>query len=94
MQWLLAQYLPTDSDPRDTRISPLQAADFSGLPPAHIHTAAFDPLRDSGKAYADALERAGVKVNYTCHEGMIHHFYAMAAVIPYANSNEIGRRGD
>jgi acetyl esterase len=86
MQWLVAQYLPTDSDPRDTRISPLQAADFSGLPPAHIHTAAFDPLRDSGKAYADALERAGVKVNYTCHEGMIHHFYAMAAVIPYANT--------
>jgi acetyl esterase len=83
MQWLLAQYLPTDFDPRDTRISPMQAADLSGLPPAHIHTAEFDPLRDSGKAYADALERAGVKVNYTCHQGMIHHFYAMAGVIPY-----------
>jgi acetyl esterase/lipase len=81
-------------EPMQSQKRQLQAADFSGLPPAHIHTAAFDPLRDSGKAYADALERAGVKVNYTCHEGMIHHFYAMAAVIPYANSNEIGRRGD
>jgi len=86
MQWLLAQYLPADSDPRDTRISPLRAADLSGLPPAHIHTAEFDPLRDSGKAYADALERGGVKVNYTCHQGMIHHFYAMAGVIPYGNA--------
>jgi acetyl esterase len=38
------------------------------------------------KAYADALERAGVKVHYVCHEHMIHHFYAMPGAIPYART--------
>ena len=86
MRWFGDQYYPPDVDPRDPRISPLHAADLAGLPPAHIHTAGFDPLRDEGKAYADRLERSGVKVRYTCHEGMIHHFYAMAGAIPYARS--------
>jgi len=40
----------------------------------------------TGKAYADALERAGVKVHHVCHEHMIHHFYAMAGAIPYART--------
>ena len=84
MDWALRHYCPPGIDLGDVRISPLRATDLAGLPPAHIHTAEFDPLRDEGKAYADRLERAGVKVRYTCHEGMIHHFYAMAGVIPYA----------
>jgi acetyl esterase len=71
------------ADPLDCRVSPLRAFDVSGLPPAHIHTAEFDPLRDEGKAYADRLEAAGVPVTYVCHPGMIHHFYAMAGAIPY-----------
>jgi acetyl esterase len=73
-------------DLNDPRASPLRAVDLAGLPPAHIHTAAFDPLRDEAKAYAERLERAGVKVRYTCHEGMIHHFYGMAGAIPYARA--------
>jgi acetyl esterase len=36
-----------------------------------------------GKAYADRLEQAGVTVRYTCHQGVIHHFYTMAGVISY-----------
>jgi acetyl esterase len=44
------------------------------------------PRCDEGKAYADALERAGVKVHHVCHEQMIHHFYAMAGAIPYART--------
>lgn len=86
MHWARAHYLPTGVDTKDPRLSPLRAADLSGLPPAQIHTAGFDPLRDEAKAYADALERAGVKVRYTCHQNMIHHFYAMAGAIPYAKS--------
>lgn len=82
----LRQYLPADADSTDPRISPLRAADFSGLPPAYIHTAEFDPLRDEGKAYADRLADAGVEVNYTCHPGMIHLFYAMGSIIPYART--------
>src|SRR3977135_864708 len=80
----LEHYVPAGLDPTDPRISPLRALDFDGLPPAHIHTGEFDPLRDEGRAYADRLTRAGIEVNYTCHPGMIHLFYGMAGVIPYA----------
>jgi acetyl esterase/lipase len=73
-------------DINDPRLSPLRAPDLSGLPPAHIHTAGFDLLRDEGKAYADALERAGVRVHHVCHERMIHHFFAMGGAIPYART--------
>jgi acetyl esterase len=86
MIWAGGHYLPSSVDIMDPRLSPLRATDLSGLPPAHIHTAGYDPLRDEAKDYADALERAGVKVRYTCHEHMIHHFYAMAGAIPYAKT--------
>jgi len=84
MIWAGTHYLPSGVDIMDPRLSPLRAANLSGLPPAHIHTAGYDPLRDEAKDYADSLEGAGVKVRYTCHEHMIHHFYAMAGAIPYA----------
>jgi acetyl esterase len=84
LKWSLEHYLPSHAAVSDPRISPLRASDLSGLPPTHIHTAEFDPVRDEGKAYADGLRRAGVSVRYTCHQGMIHHFYCMAGVIPYA----------
>lgn len=80
----LELYLPAGVAPDDPRISPLRAGDVSLLPPAFIHTAEFDPMRDEGRAYADRLTAAGVKVTYTCHPGMIHLFYAMTRVIPYA----------
>jgi len=82
LDWALQHYLSADADVADPRISPLRADDFRALAPAHIHTAEFDPFRDDGKAYADALERAGVPVLYACHAGMIHHFYCMAGAIP------------
>ena len=86
MSWAGIHYLPSGVDINDPRLSPLRAPDLSGLPPALIHTAGFDLLRDEGKAYADALERAGVNVRHVCHEHMIHHFYAMAGAIPYART--------
>ncbi|MGA3001358.1 MAG: alpha/beta hydrolase [Acetobacteraceae bacterium] len=79
----LGLYLPTGVAPDDPRISPLRAKDVSLLPPAYIHTAEFDPMRDEGRAYADRLAAAGVGVAYTCHPGMIHLFYALTRVIPY-----------
>ncbi len=84
LDWALGHYLTPDADISDPRLSPLRAADLAGLPPAHIHTAEFDPFRDDGKAYVDALGRAGVPVAYTCHQGLIHHFYCMAGAIPRA----------
>ncbi|HEX4240508.1 MAG TPA: alpha/beta hydrolase [Steroidobacteraceae bacterium] len=82
----LRYYLPAGTDPADPRISPLRAADLTGLPRTLIHTAEFDPLRDEGRDYYDRLTRAGVEVSYTCHAGMIHLFYGLGGVIPYARS--------
>jgi acetyl esterase len=84
LDWALGHYLTPDVDMSDPRLSPLRAADFADLPPAHIHTAEFDPFRDDGKAYADTLGRARVPVAYTRHQGLIHHFYCMAGAIPEA----------
>ena len=74
MSWAGTHYLPSGVDINDPRLSPLRAPDLSGLPPALIHTAGFDLLRDEGKAYADALERAGVNVRHVCHEHLDSSF--------------------
>jgi acetyl esterase/lipase len=80
----LADYLPDGTDPADIRISPLRALHVAGLPTAIIHTAEFDPMRDEGNAYARKLLAAGVTVEHVCHDGMIHNFHAMGAVLPQA----------
>jgi len=79
-------YSPGNLDRMDSRVSPLRAADLAGLPPAFVHTAEFDPLRDEGAAYADRLARAGVPVHHTCHPGLIHHFYGLTTIIPAAGT--------
>jgi acetyl esterase/lipase len=80
----LADYLPEGADPADIRISPLRATKLAGLPAAIIHTAEFDPMRDEGNAYASKLLAAGVSVEHICHDGMIHNFHAMGAILPQA----------
>jgi acetyl esterase/lipase len=80
----LADYLPEGTDPADVRISPLRALHVADLPAAIIHTAEFDPMRDEGNAYARKLLAAGVSVEHVCHDGMIHNFHAMSAVLPQA----------
>jgi acetyl esterase/lipase len=84
LRWAMDQYCPAGIDRHDPRLSPLRAPDFSGLPRALIHTAEFDPFRDEGAAYAQALAAAGVDVRYVCHPGLIHHYYGMAGAIPSA----------
>jgi acetyl esterase/lipase len=85
-------YYAPGTDPANPRISPLRADDVSGLPRTLIHTAEFDPLRDEGRDYVERLARAHTQVSYTCHPGMIHLFYGLGAVIPYARIafDEIG----
>jgi acetyl esterase len=85
MLYFRGHYLNDVSEIKDWRASPLLAPNHKDLPPAHIITAGFDPLRDEGKAYADALSAAGVSVNYWCYEGMIHGFITMSGVIQMAN---------
>jgi acetyl esterase/lipase len=84
LQHDLKHYLPPDTDPADPRVSPLRAQDLRQMPPTIIHTAEYDPLRDEGCAYAQRLEAAGVRTLYRCHPGMIHLFYGMRGLIPYA----------
>ena len=73
------------ADARDPRASPLLADDLSGVPPAVIVTAEYDPLRDDGHRYADRLEHAGVRTSVRCFEGMVHGFVGMASVVPAAD---------
>jgi acetyl esterase len=58
----------------DPRVSPLLADDFSGLPPALLLSAGFDPLRDEDRLYADALRKAGVPVDHREYGSLTHAF--------------------
>src|SRR5262245_21997057 len=83
MEWFAGFYLRNaGKDVDDPRASPLVAKDLSGLPPAVVVTAGFDPLHDEGRAYADRLKAAGVPVEYRCFEETIHAFMSFAPIIP------------
>jgi acetyl esterase len=68
----------------DWRASPLLAKDLGRLPPALVLTAGYDPLRDEGRQYADALSAAGNSVQYICFERQIHGFITMSRVLQEA----------
>lgn len=79
-------YMPDAAEWADWRASPLLAPDHAHLPPALVLTAGFDPLRDEGRQYADALSGAGVACQYICFERQIHGFVTMGRVIDEANT--------
>jgi acetyl esterase/lipase len=68
------------ADRRDPRFAPLCAGDLSGLPPAIVVTAEFDPLRDEGDAYAAALQAAGVPTEHVRARGHTHQSVTMVDV--------------
>lgn len=75
MDWFQDVYLGESGlDVTDPRISPLLVDDLSGLPPALVITAGFDPLRDEGRQYATKLREAGVTVDHRQMPSMIHAF--------------------
>lgn len=84
MDWFLANYLTRPSEEANPRASPLKATDLSGLPPAHIAVAGFDPLRDEGEAYADALAAAGVPTTLRRYESLIHGFVNLSGIVEAA----------
>ena len=81
MQWFQGHYLRDRSDADDWRASPIKAPDLSRLPPAVVITAECDVLHDEGEAYAEALRKAGVPVQYREYPGMIHAFFGMAPAV-------------
>ena len=75
MDWFTDHYLAgTRLEAADPRLSPLLADDLSSLPPALVLTAGFDPLRDEGNAYAEAMRAAGVTVDLREFGSLIHSF--------------------
>ncbi|GAA2988488.1 alpha/beta hydrolase [Actinokineospora diospyrosa] len=82
IDWFLNHYGPDHSTRADPRFSPLRAQDLTSLPPAYIATAGFDPLRDEGEAYANALRAAQTPVILSRHPDLIHGYINFLAAGP------------
>lgn len=85
MRWFRENYHASEAEYHDWRASPLLAPDVTGVAPAVVLVAGFDPLVDEGRAYADKLEAAGIPVERLVFEGQIHGFITMGRVIDDAN---------
>ena len=86
MLWFWGHYLASEEESRSPYAAPIRAASLGGLPPAHLVTAEFDPLRDEGAAYAAKLRADGVAVTHAHYDGVIHGFFSMFDAI------DVGRR--
>lgn len=86
MQWFVGHYVKDPAALSSPHLLPLHAPSLAGLPPAFLITAEFDPLRDEGEAYAAALSKAGVPVEFKRYDGAIHAFYTLFT------SLELGRQ--
>ncbi|NKB59382.1 MAG: alpha/beta hydrolase fold domain-containing protein [Alphaproteobacteria bacterium] len=75
-------YLTRPEDHENPYARPVIAKNFTGLPPAYIHTAQHDPIRDDGEIYAEKLRAGGVDVTYRCAKFMIHGFLRARALGP------------
>ncbi len=80
MRWFEACYYGNEIHRRNPYADPSNACDLSGVAPATVLTAGFDPLRDGGRAYAEQLVRDGVATRYENYEAMVHGFMTMREV--------------
>ncbi|MDR7301757.1 alpha/beta hydrolase [Haloactinomyces albus] len=79
MDWFMDHYQPDSSLRGDPRLSVLLAEDLSGLPPAYVATAGFDPLRDEGEEYVRRLREVGVPVAARRFTDLMHGFLNLHA---------------
>lgn len=80
IDWFVDQYVSSPEEIADPRASPLAARDLSGLAPAAVVVAGFDPLRDEGRAYARRLREAGVPTQLVEHPALVHGFITTTAL--------------
>ncbi len=73
LEWLLDLYIPK-AERDDPRFNLLMQKDLTGLPPAFVVTAGFDPLMDEGAEYIKSLSKFGVPTRHSCYHQMIHAF--------------------
>ena len=83
MEWFYGHYAGAGTTPGPAPL-PAPRRDLAGLPPAVIVTAEFDPLRDEGEAYAEALRRPACRRRARATTGMIHGFFDMGTISPAA----------
>ncbi|MDR3533786.1 MAG: alpha/beta hydrolase [Rhodopila sp.] len=86
MIWFWNHYLADTRDGAHPYASPLRAADLSGLPPALVVTAQYDPLRDEGEFYAERLRQAGVPTEMKRWDGVNHGFFFWPGVVDKASA--------
>ena len=94
MEWFCGHYLADKTHGTDWRVSPLRAKNLAGVAPAIVATAWFDPLRDEGKAYADALAAAGVPTSYYDGLGLIHGYFGLGEASETARREAQRARAD
>jgi len=86
MEWFIGHYLPNAADRVHPEAAPLRASDLSRLPPAIVVIAEYDPLRDEGVSYAEALAAAGVEVSAHRYDDQPHGFFS------FVNAFQTGNR--
>lgn len=86
MAWFWNHYLAHPSDGAHPHAAPLRAASLAGLPPALVATAEYDPLRDEGEYYAEALRKAGVATEMKRWDGMNHGFFFFSGIVDKATA--------
>lgn len=85
MREMWSFYMRGGANPEDTFLAVDKAADLSGLPPALVLTAEYDPLRDEGEHYAQLLDGFDVETKLVRYDGMIHGFLGMREIVPESN---------
>ncbi len=86
MHWFWNHYHAGNVAERHPYACPVRAEDLRGLPPAHVITAEYDPLRDEAEEHAERLRAASVPVTLTRYDGMIHGFFGMSALLDKARA--------